>query len=211
MSSSKEVARRSRWPYISLIPLGFGAWAPIYAGSRVQRRSWIAWGALWTTLAVLGLVLAVITDGGAGGGLLSILGWAGGAATSFAIRDAYEDQAASALELAARRGRARLADRERALRLAASNPALAQEIGIGRPDRQGAADGGVIDINNASVTALLALPGVDGEIATRIIETREKIRGFSSLEDLGGTLDLDGHFVEQLRRQVVFLPRVQSA
>jgi DNA uptake protein ComE-like DNA-binding protein len=133
------------------------------------------------------------------------------AATSFAIRDAYEEASASALEVAARRGRARLADRERALQLAASNPALAQEIGIGRPDRQGAADAGVVDVNNASVTALLRLAGIDGELATRIIETREKIGGFSSLEDLGGTLDLDGHFVEQLRGQVVFLPRIQSA
>jgi DNA uptake protein ComE-like DNA-binding protein len=57
------------------------------------------------------------------------------------------------------------------------------------------------------VTALLELPGVDGDVATQIVETREQVDGFSSLEDLGATLDLDGDLVEQLRGRVVFLPR----
>ena len=69
---------------------------------------------------------------------------------------------------------------------------MAKEIGVGRPDRRGAADGGLVDINNASLTALLKLPGVDGDLATEICECREKVGGFSSLEDLGETLDIDG-------------------
>lgn len=28
--------RRARWPYIALIPFGFGAWAPIYAGATLD-------------------------------------------------------------------------------------------------------------------------------------------------------------------------------
>jgi hypothetical protein len=47
-----------------------------------------------------------------------------------------------------------------------------------------------VDVNNASVTALLKLPGVDGDIATEICECREKLGGFATLEDLGATLDL---------------------
>ena len=34
--------RSTLWPYISLIPLGFGAWAPIYAGVKARRSVWIA-------------------------------------------------------------------------------------------------------------------------------------------------------------------------
>jgi hypothetical protein len=64
-----------------------------------------------------------------------------------------------------------------------------------------------VDVNNASVTALLKLPGVDGDIATEICECREKLGGFATLEDLGATLDLDGGVVEGLRAKVVFLPR----
>jgi DNA uptake protein ComE-like DNA-binding protein len=98
-------------------------------------------------------------------------------------------------------------DHERARRLATENPGLAKEIGVGRPDRPGAADAGLVDLNNASVTALLGLPGVDGDVATQIVETREKVGGFSSLEDCGATLDLDGAVVVGLRDRVVFLPR----
>ena len=211
MTTPKQVVRRTRWPLISLCPFGLGAWAPIYAGVRAQRRSWVVWGTLWTVLAVVGLVLAGATNGGAVAGMLIILGWAGGAATSFTIRADYEDRIASPLELATRRGRERLADRERARRLALRNPALAREIGVGRPDEAGAVDAGLVDVNNASVTALLKLPGVTGEIATQIIEMREKLGGFASLEDLGETLDLAGDLVEELRGEVVFLPRRQSA
>ena len=47
-----EVAHRSRWPYISLIPLGLGAWAPIYAGIKAHVLSWVMWGALWCAVVV---------------------------------------------------------------------------------------------------------------------------------------------------------------
>ena len=57
------------------------------------------------------------------------------------------------------------------------------------------------------MTALLALPGVDGDLATTIIETREKVNGFSSLEDMREALNLDGATVEKLRARALFLPR----
>jgi hypothetical protein len=73
--------------------------------------------------------------------------------------------------------RQRLADRRRALEIARRNPGLANEIGIGRPDKAGAPDAGLVDVNNASVTALLGLPGIVGGV------------------------------VEGLRGKLVFLPR----
>jgi DNA uptake protein ComE-like DNA-binding protein len=213
MSVSRRRAQRSRWPYISLIPFGFGAWAPIYAGVKARQRSWTALGVLWSVLIVIALVVSSGAghghDGAVGG--LVIVAWLGSIATSFSIRGTYELRMSSPVLTATEAAEQRLADRRRALELARKDPALAQEVGIGRPDRLGAADAGLVDVNNASVTALLKLPGVDGDIATQIIETREKVNGFSSLEDLGETLDLDGHLVEVLRGEVVFLPRRQSA
>jgi hypothetical protein len=100
----------------------------------------------------------------------------------------------------------RLADRERALELARENPQLALEAGIGRPDLPGADDGGVVDVNHAPLAALESLPGVDGSLAKEIVEARERISGFESLEDLGMVLDLAGDQVERLRGYVVFLP-----
>jgi DNA uptake protein ComE-like DNA-binding protein len=205
--SKPRRSSRSHWAYVSLVPFGLGAWVPIYAGEKLNRRSWILWGTLWTLITLAGWVVAIASNGGSAGGLLIILGWAGAVATSFSIRRAYDAELASPLEEAAEQARGRVADRERARRIAERQPALAKEIGIGRPDVLGAADAGLVDVNNASVTALLKLPGIDGDLATRIVETREHVDGFSSLEDCGAVLDMDGGIVEGLRGRVVFLPR----
>lgn len=209
MTGTRLSHSRSRWAYISLLPIGFGAWAPIYAGVKVRRTLWIALGLLWSAMFVLALVLSSSHGHGNDGlvGALAIVAWVGGIATSFSIRGAYERALDSPFEQAVKAGEQRLHDHDRARRLAQDKPALAKEIGVGRPDRHGAADGGLVDVNNASVTALLTLPGIDGDVATQIIEAREKIGGFSSLEDCGETLDLDGGVVEGLRDKVVFLPR----
>jgi hypothetical protein len=201
---------RSRWPYISLIPIGLGAWAPIYAGVKAHVASWVLWGVLWSAVIVAGFV-ADASSGHSGSdnlaGFLLIAGWVGAVATSFIIRGPYERQMGSSLLAAQEAGEQRLRERERATRLARERPDLAREMGIGRPDVKGAADAGLVDVNNASVTALLKLPGVDGEVATLLVEAREKVHGFASLEDMGAALDLDGHLVEGLRGAVVFLPR----
>ena len=101
----------------------------------------------------------------------------------------------------------KLAERDQARRLARERPALAVEMGIGRPDVPGAHDAGLIDINHAGRAALMRLPGLDGELADRVIDAHERVHGFASVEDLGATLDLDGDLVEDLRDRVVFLPR----
>lgn len=211
MSEGTPAIQRSRWPYISLIPIGFGAWAPIYAGAKARRLSWVLLGIVWCAIAVAGWVHNSV--GGHPGdddlaGLLMIVGWIGAIATSFSIRPSYERQMASPLAAAAEASAGRLQDRAQARRIVRENPVLAREIGIGRPDRSGATDAGLIDVNNASVTALLALPGVGSDLATQIIEAREKVHGFSSVEDMGAMLDLEGNVVEGLRETAVFLPRL---
>jgi hypothetical protein len=100
-------------------------------------------------------------------------------------------------------------DRERARRLARTDPRLAQEIGIGRPDRAGAADAELVDVNNASVTAPEWLAGVDRELVQRIVADREPVHGYT-VEDQGTTMDLDGNLAEDLRERAVFLPRAAA-
>jgi hypothetical protein len=198
--------RRPLWPFLSLIPFGLGAWAPIYAGVNARRRSWILWGVLWTLIAVAGWITAVAYNGGGVGGLLLILGWAGGAASSFTIARADPTPRISPLQDAEVSAEQRLGDRERARRLARDDPALAAEMGIGRPDRPGTADAGLVDVNNAPGSALTALPGVDDALAARILATRSEVHGFSSLEDFGTVMDVEGRLVEGLRERAIFLP-----
>ena len=208
MSSERSRAEdRANWVWLSLIPFGLGAWAPAYAGLRANSRRWFMLGAAWSLITLAGWIVAIANHGGAAGGLLIILGWAGAVASSFAIRASYKQRVSSPFETAALSAQERLTERDRARRLARERPGLAKEIGVGRPDLPNAQDAGLIDINNAPAAVLATLPAMDDALATRIVEARAGTPGFSSIEDLGLALDLDGNLVETLRDHVVFLPR----
>ena len=203
---SNRVASPRLWAWYSLAP-GIGVSVLIYAGVRARRALWLGLGLLWAAVVVSGLVWSSAASGHSPlPGLLLIFGWVGTVATTFAIRPAWERQMDSVFEIQEELARDRLADRHRARRLVTRNPSLAQEMGIGRPDLQGA-HAGLVDVNNASATALQELPGVDAELAAEIVNTREQLGGFSSLQDLGETLDIDGGIVERIRGRAVFLPR----
>lgn len=80
--------------WLSLLPLGLGAWAPAVAGDRCGERRWTVLGLL---LGAAGLAGWVIAAAGAHTKLASLaevlmLGaWLAGVVTSFGIRSAYED------------------------------------------------------------------------------------------------------------------------
>jgi membrane protease YdiL (CAAX protease family) len=84
---------RDRWPWLSLLPFGLGAWAPMLAGLRRRVWWWIALGLLWSG-AVLAASIAAHNDETTQQktlvGYLVIVGWIGGAVTSFSIRRSYE-------------------------------------------------------------------------------------------------------------------------
>jgi DNA uptake protein ComE-like DNA-binding protein len=80
-------------------------------------------------------------------------------------------------------------------------------MGVGRPDLPSAQSAGLVDVNNAPAPVIARLPGLDDALAQQIVRARDDTRGFTSVEDLGAALDLDGNLVEDLRDCVVFLPR----
>jgi hypothetical protein len=187
------------WVWASvLLPIGFGAWAPLIPGLALRRKAWIAWGALWTAIAVFGFVASTIVKPDWPGGVM-ILGWVGGAVTALAIRPAYERELTDPFRQERDAAERRLEARQRAERLARERPELAKEFHLERV--------GLVDVNNAPARELATLPGVDAGLAARIVSLRERINGFESLEDLGTVLDLDGDAVERLRDHTVFLPR----
>jgi Helix-hairpin-helix motif len=211
MEKRQEDPPRTLWPLISLIPGGLGAWAPIYAGSKARRTAWVVWGVIWTLLVMAGWIAVSITAQNSPGSDIGtaavIVGWIGSIATSFTVRSSYRTAIESPFAEGIARARLDVADRERARAIASSDPQLALQAGIGRPDLPGAASGGLVDVNNAPAGVLETLPGVDDALATRIIEARAAASGFESLHELGMVADLDGDLTEGLRDYVVFLPR----
>ena len=195
------------WVWVSATPFGLGAWTPVVPGVALRRPLWIGLGVLWALITIAGWAAAVANDGGSGAGGLIILGWVGAIATTLGIRPAFNRTSGSSFLRERQAAERRLAERREAQRLAVENPVLALELGVGRPDRPGAQSAGLVDVNNAPREVLRLLPGIDEAKAMKIVRLREELNGFASLHDLGAVLELDGHTVERLRDDTVFLPR----
>ncbi|HEX2312928.1 MAG TPA: helix-hairpin-helix domain-containing protein [Thermomonospora sp.] len=97
--------------------------------------------------------------------------------------------------------------RAKARELAATDPAMAKELRIGRPDLpRRYDDGGLIDVNHAPVQVLAMLPGITDELARRIATVREETGGFLSAEELSTLASLPPALTADLAEYGIFLP-----
>jgi len=200
---------RSWWILLTLGPIGLTGWgALVYAGVRAKRPHWVVFGLVYLAAVVVAfaLISATADDSKASaiGGALLLGAWAVPFVHALAIRRAYLERTTDPALVAAE---ARLARRDRALELAHEDPRRARELGVGRPDLSESFHGGVVDVNNAPEKAIARLPGVGKRLARRIVDVREEIDGFSSLDDMGSVMNLPAALVDRLRRETVFLPR----
>lgn len=192
------------------VPLGFTTWAAfLYIGIRARRSQWLAWAGIYAIglagyLALDSPAAPTSTAKGLAAGL-ALLTWIGGGIHALAVsNDAVrriQDRADPALEAA----RTRIEHRAEGRHLLATQPALAKEIGVGRPDIPGARDYGLVDVNHAPPAALAKLPGMTDDLANRVVEARGQAGGFSSVEDLGMLLDLPPDTVDQMRDTAIFI------
>jgi hypothetical protein len=95
--------------------------------------------------------------------------------------------------------------RTEARALVASDPALAAELGVGRPDldRQ-FDDGGLVDVNAVPVEVLATLPGFTGELADEVVQARDRVGQFFSPEDLVVLAGVPATVVDQVRDRLLF-------
>ncbi len=63
----------------------------------------------------------------------------------------------------------------------------------------------VIDVNQADTTAFIALPGIGSKLASRIVNFRNKLGGFYSVEQVGETFGLPDSTFQLIK------PRLQCA
>jgi hypothetical protein len=68
VSNASDGDLRASWVWLSLIPFGLGAWAPLYAGVRARNRRWCALGAVWSAITLAGWIVAVASHGAPSGG-----------------------------------------------------------------------------------------------------------------------------------------------
>jgi hypothetical protein len=210
--------RRHVWMLLCLLPLGFGAWVPLVAGLRARRPVWVALGIVFVAVAITGFVLSSVLDEDENtiAGMLILVPWVAAVATTVAIYPSYRRRRALIEEIEEREHgseRVRLEreqdfarrerERDRARELVQRDPVAALERGVGRPDLPGADHGELVDVNHAPSSVLQTLPGVDADVARRIVATRESVGQFSSVADLCFVLELDPDTSAQLERIAV--------
>lgn len=202
---------------MAVVGAGFFTWAVfLNLGRNAQRRAWFVWSAVYAALMVAFCVLEAVS----GSSLTDLaadlapipfaIAWFGGIVhLSVVSKDATRRiqqvrrvPDGTPVLVAARE---RIKKRKKGRRLAAKDPVLAREVGVGRPDLPGTQDFGLVDVNHASPEALCTLPGITPQIAERIEEARQSIGLFTSAEDLCATLDLPPNLTDDLREHAVFL------
>jgi hypothetical protein len=191
---------------VPVLSIGMAAFAPfLYLVVRRRTRGRVVVLAVYLALEVLAFaLLGVDSTGDAAGGVLILLLVAGTAHTWALAARREVDVAAPSSALDRARHDATLRARARAL--AAHDPRLALEAHIGRPDVPGHDDdGGLVDVNHASATAIAALPGMGSELAERIVATRASVGGFSSLSDLCVALDCAPQQLDEAADYLLFL------
>ena len=202
---------RGRWVLATLFPFGWFTWLGFaYAGVKAKKPAWVAAGVGYLVLVAAAIVVTSLDEDIDGpeddiGYLTMFLVWGGGVAHALAIRKAYLRRMQLLEDPALTRAREARERQAYARELAQRDPALAREAHIGLSG--GFDEGGVVDVNHAPVADRADLPGIDAATARRIVAVRDGVGGFSSLEDLGLTMDLPGDVVERLRGRVVCLPR----
>lgn len=201
---------RAWWVAVAAVPLGFGAGpAFLYAAARARARSYAVYGVVWLVVCLVGLVLTLEypedSSGDQLGSFLMVMTWIVGLAQAVVMRRSWAIRVRAHDADPILVARERLRRRDELRRVAAEDPRLAREMGIGTG--RGADDAGLVDVNHAPQAALATLPGVDRALARRIAAVRAEIHGFSSVEDLGTVLDLPADVVEAIRDRAIFLPR----
>ena len=218
-----------RWYYtLTIGTVGLFAWVPfLHAGSRLldgrQRQRAAAYGALAVVIAVLASLVPTDSQGnteGTFGNLLSAvvaIGAVGVIATAcvqlrplrmavYGIVDPHRKNL-TASEIAVNQALAARQRRDEARALAARDPNLARDLGIGRPDRtRDYDDGGVVDLNSQSADVLVSMCGLDRASADRVVDRRQQGGGFSSVQEVLAYVELSERESDALRDRGIVLP-----
>ncbi|WP_138758559.1 helix-hairpin-helix domain-containing protein [Modestobacter altitudinis] len=95
--------------------------------------------------------------------------------------------------------------RDEARKMWGSDPALARELGVGRPDlRRGFDDGGLVDLNSAPAAVIAQVCGIEVQQAEAIVAARQTRGGtYFNLGELFVDVSLPPHVQQQLADRAI--------
>ena len=198
------------WAAAPLFTLGYAT--PICIGyAAVRLRSKVLWGCVAGYVILIGLFVATSLPQRQGSRRASgfsvtlfMVTMILGAVQTFALRDRVFNRARVSDPID--EAREEIDRREHARRLLRTDPKLARELRIGRPDLERRFDdGGLVDVNHVDDQVLHQLDGVDQSVIDKIVNTRKEVGGFSSLADMTVTLDLSPDALSAVEDRLVFI------
>ena len=223
---SRRVLRQIWWASVPVWSIGFLSPVPFLAYAVIQRRKrdWAVFAAyLAATVAMIVALGASESSPGASAGVGGfIIALAGCAAVHAAIlfrpsRDLAPASLAAArpepAELLTRqrnraalaRARDRIERRKDARHLLATNPALARDLLIGRPDRpRDYDDGGLVDVNHVPAIVLAGNLGLSPDEVRDVLAARDKLGRFTGADELCAYTSLSPDRVDELRDLMIF-------
>jgi len=216
----KRGAVRLWWAAMPVASIGFLSFVPFlaYAIMRGRKRDWAVFATyLALTVAMIVAVSAVPSSGAASGALGGfIIALAGCAAihASILFRPMPSGPAQAGPEAvsatqrnraAIREAQSRIDRRKDARHLAQTNPALARDLRIGRPDLpRDYDDGGLVDVNEVPGATLAAQLGLTSQEVADVMAARGQLGRFTSADELCAYTKLSPERVDELRDLMIF-------
>jgi hypothetical protein len=211
-----RVLRQIWWISVPIWSLGLLSCVPFLAFGVIQRRKrdWVVFAAyLAATVALIIAGALVNTDSGwndAQAVLVVALGICAAIHAGVLFRpgraqsprvSAGRHRNQEAVQIA----RSRIERRNDARRMVRTNPVLARELRIGRPDLpREYDDGGLIDVNRVHGAVLAAHLGLSPEEATNVLVARDKLGRFANADELCDVTQLSPRRVDELRDLMIF-------
>jgi hypothetical protein len=222
-SRAGGTARQVGWASVPVWSIGFLTPVPFLAyaiSHRARRDWWVFAGYLAATVVMLVALGAAGSNGGAtagvGGFIIALAGCGavhaavlfrpsrgvaplGPALGSASLSTRQRNQAALTA------ARDKLERRKDARHLVASNPALARDLKIGRPDLpREYDDGGLVDVNHVPGAVLASGLGLTPAEQQDVLAARDKLGRFVSAEELCEYTQLSPDRVDELRDLMIF-------
>ena len=204
------------------VPIGFLSFVPFLAYAVIQRRArdWVVFAVYLA--ATVAMIIAVGTVGshsnsgagaGVGGFIVALAGCAAvHAAIVFRPSRSLSPLAASMPLSPRQRNReavaqaeGRIERRKDARHLFKTNPGLARDLRIGRPDLpREYDDGGLVDVNHVPGAVLATQLGLSAAEVSDVLASRDKLGRFGSSDELGAYTSLAPDRVDELRDLMIF-------
>ena len=220
---SGGTVRQIGWASVPVWSIGFLTPVPFLAYAithRTRRDWWVFAGYLAATVAMIVALGAAGSNSGATagvGGFIIALAGCGAAHAAVLFRPAHgvaplgpapAPAAVSARQrnqAAVAAARDKLERRKDARHLVATNPALARDLMIGRPDLpREYDDGGLVDVNHVPGAVLASGLGLTAAEQRDVLAARDKLGRFVSAEELCEYTQLSPDRIDELRDLMLF-------